>query len=272
MNLYLHGIQNPNIHDVDALSKDNTVSDAYSLILANPPFTGKIDRETISPSLKNITNTTKTELLFLALMLRQLKPGGRCAAIVPDGVLFGADKAFKSIRQEIVQNHKLEAVISLPSGVFRPYSGVSTAILIFTKTDDGGTDKVWFYNMKADGKSLDDKRSYLVSPEILDKLKFPEGLSEDKKKDLHEKCNIPDILKRFPNRQNDTNERTKQSFLVPYQEINDDDYNLSFDSYKKTVYKEVKYEHPKKLIKSIEEIDKERQQILENFKTLYYEN
>src|SRR5690606_32154174 len=140
-------------------------SNAYTLILANPPFKGTIDKETISPSLKNITDTPKTELLFLALMLRQLKIGGRCAVIVPDGVATNSGKAFQSIRREIIENHKLEAVISLPSGVFRPYAGVSTAILIFTKTESGGTDKVWFYDMEADGKSLDDKRTPLLPEE-----------------------------------------------------------------------------------------------------------
>lgn len=262
MNLYLHGILEPNIYDVDALSQDNKVSDAYSLILANPPFAGKIDKEGISPSLKNISNTNTTELLFLALMLRQLKPGGRCAVIVPDGVTSRNGKPYISIRKEIVENQKLEAVISLPSGVFRPYAGVSTAILIFTKTDDGGTDKVWFYNMKQDGKSLDDKRNHLVSPEILDTLKFPEGISEDEKNELHKQFNIPDILERFPNRSNDNNDRTKQSFLVPRKEIEKRQWNLSISTYKENIYKEIEYENPKALIQKIKDLDKERASLL----------
>ena len=266
MNLYLHGVREPNILDVDALSKDNQVSNAYSLILANPPFKGKIDKESISPSLKNVTDTTKTELLFLALMLRQLKSGGRCAVIVPDGVLFGAGKAFKSIRKEIVDNHKLEAVISLPSGVFKPYAGVSTAILIFTKTDSGGTDNVWFYDMKADGKSLDDKRNLLVEPEILDSLKFPEGISAEEKQQLHEKFNIPDILERFPNRNTEKSERTEQSFLVPKMEIEENEWDLSINRYKEINYEELEYSNPSVIISEIEKLDGERTNLLSELK------
>lgn len=266
MNLYLHGIQEPNIYDGDALSKDNTISNAYTLILANPPFKGTIDKETISPSLKNITGTTKTELLFLALMLRQLKIGGRCAVIVPDGVLFGAGKAFQSIRKEIVENNKLEAVISLPGGVFKPYAGVSTAILIFTKTDSGGTDNVWFYDMKADGKSLDDKRDLLVDARIIDSLKLPEGITEEEKEKLHEKFNIPEILERFFNRHKESRGRTEQSFLVPKKEISDNDWNLSVNGYKRVVYEEIHYEEPEVLIHEIQDIDKERMNLISKLK------
>lgn len=234
MNLFLHGVEEPNIIDVDAVSKDNTISDAYTLVLANPPFKGTIDKESIAPGLRNVTDTTKTELLFLALMLRQLKKGGRAAVIVPDGVLFGAGKAFKSIRSEIVKNHKLEAVISLPSGVFKPYSGVSTAIIIFTKTDNGGTDNVWFYDMLADGKSLDDKRNLLVAPEVFEAFSFDGVITEDAKA-LHDKFNLPDILERYPKRSEDKRARTEQSFLVPFSEIEENDWDLSINRYKEIV-------------------------------------
>ena len=158
MNLMLHSVINPQLNKQDSVSKDYQVKDAYDLILANPPFKGTINKENINESLLAITNTTKTELLFVALFIRLLRVGGRCACIVPDGVLFGSSKAHKNLRKELIENQYLEAVISMPSGVFKPYAGVSTAILIFTKTNGTGTDKVWFYDMKADGYSLDDKR------------------------------------------------------------------------------------------------------------------
>lgn len=245
MNLFLHGIEEPNIVDVDAVSKDNTVSNAYTLVLANPPFKGTIDKESISSGLSNVTKTTKTELLFLALMLRELKTGGRAAVIVPDGVLFGAGKAFKSIRSEIAANHKLEAVISLPSGVFKPYSGVSTSILIFTKTNNGGTDQVWFYDMQADGYSLDDKRN------------------EIKEND------IPDILERYGSLRLDAKQskeynrkRTDQSFLVPFEEIKENDWDLSINSYKEKIYEEVEYDSPKVIINRIKALNKDRLDLL----------
>lgn len=302
MNLYLHGVKEPNIYDVDALSKDNTIAEAYSLILANPPFKGKIDKETISPSLKNITNTSKTELLFLALMLRQLKTGGRAAVIVPDGVLFGSSNAHKGIRKEIIDNHKLEAVISMPSGVFKPYAGVSTAIMIFTKTNSGGTDYVWFYDMKADGKSLDDKRNLLVDEEFFDAFSqtkgdfTPEKL--EKMAQAHENFNLPQILDHYRYLKSDywgkmhTKEgellqvkdtpenlgfdkfientcthnyadRTSQSFLVPLKEIKDNDWNLSIKSYKEVVYEEVKYDEPKQILERIYKIDEDRRSLLQ---------
>ncbi|WP_010662691.1 class I SAM-dependent DNA methyltransferase [Marinilabilia salmonicolor] len=271
MNLFLHGVQEPNIMDMDAVSKDNTISDAYSLILANPPFKGTIDKDSIAPGLKNITNTNKTELLFLALMLRMLKSGGRCAVIVPDGVLFGSNKAYKSIRQEIVENNKLEAVISMPSGVFKPYAGVSTAILIFTKTGSGGTDHVWFYDMKADGRSLDDKRSLLVDEDILNNLKVPENLSEGEKIKLHENFNLPDIIARYPDRDNENRERTEQSFRVPMEEIKTNDWNLSINRYKEIVYEEVEYEHPDAILDKISTLDKERMELQRKLKEMLSE-
>ena len=198
MNLMQHGIENPNISYKDSLSEDNEDNNIYTLVLANPPFKGSIDSERTSKDLLNITKTKKTELLFLALFLRILRTGGRAASIVPDGVLFGSSNAHKAIRKEIIEKHKLEAIISMPSGVFKPYAGVSTAIMIFTKTGDGGTDKVWFYDMKADGFSLDDQRQPIKENDI------------------------PDIIKRFNNRNSKEEQeraRTEKSFFVPKEEI-----------------------------------------------------
>lgn len=158
MNMMLHGVDAPNISYRDSLSEDNKEKEKYTLVLANPPFKGSLDYEAVSNDLLAVAKTKKTELLFLTLFLRILKPGGRAAVIVPDGVLFGSSKVHKEIRKEIIENNKLEAIISMPSGVFKPYAGVSTAIMIFTKTNAGGTDNVWFYDMKVDGFSLDDKR------------------------------------------------------------------------------------------------------------------
>lgn len=296
MNLYLHGIEEPNIVDVDAVSKDNTVSNAYTLVLANPPFTGKIDKESIAPGLKNVTDTDKTELLFLALMLRQLKTGGRAAVIVPDGVLFGTGKAYKSIREEIIANNKLEAVISMPSGAFKPYTGVSTAIIIFTKTGTGGTDNVWFYDMLADGKSLDDKRSLLVDEDLFMDFAFGNALEnadEELKRSVHAKFNLPQILDHYryyksdhfkkmhgkkgellqvnevsenlgfnhfmsESITHDYSDRTSQSFLVPYKEIKENDWNLSINRYKKIEYEEVIYDEPKIILNRISDLDKDR--------------
>ena len=213
MNMLLHGVDNPNIEYKDSLSETNTDKEKYTVVLANPPFKGSLDYEGVSADLLKVCKTKKTELLFLALFLRMLKKGGRAAVIVPDGVLFGSSKAHKQIRQEIVDNHKLDAVISMPSGVFKPYAGVSTAILVFTKTGAGGTDNVWFYDMKADGYSLDDKRT---------------EVSEN---------DIPDIIERFHNREKETErKRTEQSFFVPAQEIKDNEYDLSINKYKEIEY------------------------------------
>ena len=265
MNLFLHGVEEPNIVDVDAVSKDNKVSDAYTLVLANPPFTGTIDKESIATGLSNVTKTTKTELLFLALILRQLKKGGRAAVIVPDGVLFGSSKAHKSIREEIIANHKLEAVISLPSGVFKPYAGVNTAIIIFTKTDNGGTDNVWFYDMFADGKSLDDKRNLLVDEDVFDAFSFGDTFAKkatDDQEDLHSKFNLPDILARYSKRNKDKRARTEQSFLVPFKEIEENDWDLSINRYKEIIYEEVEYDEPSVILERIQKISKERIQIM----------
>ena len=206
MNMMTHGVENPFIEYRDSLSDQNPDKEKYSLILANPPFKGSLDYDIVSADLLKVCKTKKTELLFLTLFLRMLKVGGRCACIVPDGVLFGSSKAHKAIREEIVENNRLEAVISMPSGVFKPYAGVSTAILIFTKTGHGGTEKVWFYDMKADGKSLDDKRT---------------PVSEN---------DIPDIVARFHHLEGEEErQRTEQSFFVTKQEIADNDYDLSIN-------------------------------------------
>ena len=232
MNMMLHGVDNPNIEYKDSLSEANTDKDKFSLVLANPPFKGSLDYEQVSADLLKVTKTKKTELLFLALFLRILKTGGRCASIVPDGVLFGSTGGHKSIRKEIVENHKLEAIISMPSGVFKPYAGVSTAIMIFTKTGTGGTDKVWFYDMKADGYSLDDKRNPV------------------------EDNDINDIVERFSNLDNEVNrKRTEKSFFVPVEEIRDNGYDLSINKYKEIEYEEVKYDSPQEIMLRIRELE-----------------
>lgn len=245
MNMIMHGIDNPNIEYKDSASGENTDIDKYSLILANPPFKGSIDESTIAPSLSKICNTKKTELLFLALFVRSLKIGGRCACIVPDGVLFGSSKAHKAIRKEIVESNKLDAVISMPSGVFQPYAGVSTAILIFTKTTTGGTDKVWFYDMTADGYSLDSKRT------------------PTKKND------IPDIIERYNNLEKENGRsRTEKSFFVTKEEILKNGYDLSINKYKEIIQEKVEYEKPKVIIKQIMKMEKEFQKQLEELEGL----
>ena len=218
MNMMTHGIDNPYIEYRDSLSDQNPDRERYSLILANPPFKGSLDADTVSTDLLKVCKTKKTELLFIALFLRMLRVGGRCACIVPDGVLFGSSTAHKAIRKALVEENRLEAVISMPSGVFKPYAGVSTGILVFTKTGHGGTDNVWFYDMTADGFSLDDKRT------------------EVKEND------IPDIITRFKNLDSEKDRaRTEKSFFVPKDEIVGNEYDLSINKYKKTEYKPVKY-------------------------------
>lgn len=234
MNMMLHGVDNPNIEYKDSLSEANTDKDKFSLVLANPPFKGSLDYEQVSADLLKVTKTKKTELLFLALFLRILKTGGRCASIVPDGVLFGSTKGHKDIRKEIVENHKLEAIISMPSGVFKPYAGVSTAIMIFTKTGTGGTDKVWFYDMKADGYSLDDKRNPI------------------------EDNDINDIVERFSNLDKEVDrKRTEQSFFVPVEEIRNNAYDLSINKYKEIEYEEVVYDAPSVILDRIKSLEEE---------------
>ncbi len=234
MNMMLHGVDNPNIEYKDSLSEVNEDNDKYTLVLANPPFKGSLDYEAVSADLLKVTKTKKTELLFLALFLRILKKGGRCASIVPDGVLFGSTKGHKDIRKEIVENNKLEAIISMPSGVFKPYAGVSTAIMIFTKTGNGGTDKVWFYDMKADGYSLDDKRNPI------------------------EDNDIDDIVERFDNLGGEVDrKRTEQSFFVDVDEIRENNYDLSINKYKEIEYEEVVYEPSSVIINKIKQLEKD---------------
>ncbi len=234
MNMMTHGIDNPYIEYRDSLSDQNTDKEKYSLILANPPFKGSLDYDIVSADLLKMCKTKKTELLFLALFLRMLKIGGRCACIVPDGVLFGSSTAHKAIRKEIIENNRLEAVVSMPSGVFKPYAGVSTAILVFTKTGHGGTDKVWFYDMKADGLSLDDKRSPVNDNDI------------------------PDIIARFNNLEAENGrERTEQSFFVPKEEIVENGYDLSINKYKKTEYKPVEYPSTAEIMADLHKLEME---------------
>ncbi|HYI38779.1 MAG TPA: class I SAM-dependent DNA methyltransferase [Allosphingosinicella sp.] len=255
MNMMLHGIEEPRIAYRDSLAEDaGDDAGAYTLILANPPFAGGLDNDSCSKELLKVVKTKKTELLFVALFLRLLTTGGRAAVIVPDGVLFGSSKAHRTIRQKLVEEHKLDAVISLPSGVFRPYAGVSTAILIFTKTGRGGTDFVWYYDMKADGKSLDDKRNDLLSEELQGPCPSrPLGEEE------HARNNLPDILARWPERDGAERERprTAQSFCVPREEIAASDYDLSINRYREVEHEEVTHDTPADIIKELRELEKE---------------
>lgn len=255
MNMILHGVEDPNVVYRDSLAEEhNTDSGRYSLILANPPFAGSLDFEATAKDLQQIVKTKKTELLFLALFLRLLKVGGRAAVIVPDGVLFGSSKAHKDLRKMLVEDHKLDAVIKLPSGVFRPYAGVSTAILMFTKTGVGGTDHVWFYDMQADGFSLDDKRQPLLSEERL-------GPSPTVKltADEHKKNNLPDLLIRWGERSDNGRDqpRTAQSFKVAREEIAATGYDLSLNRYKKVEHAELEHSSPTSIIREIRELENE---------------
>jgi len=233
MNMMLHGVNEPIIVNRDSLAEDHAGEmDKYSLILANPPFAGSLDYESTAKDLLQVVKTKKTELLFLALFLRLLKPGGRAAVIVPDGVLFGSSKAHKELRKSLVEDHKLDGIVSMPSGVFKPYAGVSTAIVFFHRTDSGGTDKVWFYDMQADGYSLDDKRT------------------------KQNKSDLDDILKRWQNLDAETDRaRTDQSFMVPKAEIAENDYDLSINRYKEVVYQAVEYDEPKVILERIQKLD-----------------
>ena len=232
MNMMTHGIDNPFIEYRDSLSDQNPDREKYSLILANPPFKGSLDADIVSADLLKICKTKKTELLFLALFLRMLKVGGRGAVIVPDGVLFGSSTAHKAIRKELVDGNRLEAVISMPSGVFKPYAGVSTGILVFTKTGHGGTDKVWFYDMRADGFSLDDKRTPVAENDI------------------------PDIIARFHDLPSEeSRQRTEKSFFVPKAEIVENGYDLSINKYKKTEYKPVEYPSTQEIMADLHELE-----------------
>ncbi|QWT22477.1 type I restriction-modification system subunit M [Bacillus sp. NP157] len=240
MNMLLHGVENPAIENRDSLSEGHAgVEGQFSLILANPPFAGSLDHESTAKDLQAIVKTKKTELLFLALFLRLLKAGGRAAVIVPDGVLFGSSKAHHALRRLLVEDHKLDGVVSMPSGVFRPYAGVSTAILLFTKTNSGGTDEVWFYDMHADGYSLDDKRSPLSS-------------------ETHNTNNLPDILARWRNRGDDVGRsRSDQSFFVPRSEIARSGYDLSVNRYKVVIHEETQHSSPQSILGDLKTLEAE---------------
>jgi len=254
MNMLLHGVDNPDIQYRDSLTEGAHDDEEFDIILANPPFAGSLDYDVCSEDLLRVVKTKKTELLFLALFLRLMKTGGRAAVIVPDGVLFGSSKAHKSLREKLVEEHKLDAVVNLPSGVFKPYAGVSTAILFFTKTGIGGTDHVWYYDLRADGQSLDDKRTPLLDGELLGP-KPDRTLSEDE----HEKNNLPDCLSRWANRDSEERERprTAQSFCVPKDDIAAAGYDLSFNRYREEELEEVEYDPPMTIIAELRSLERE---------------
>ena len=263
MNMLLHGVENPDITYRDSLAQDHAgEEEKYTLVLANPPFAGSLDYETTAKDLQAIVKTKKTELLFLALFLRLLKPGGRGAVIVPEGVLFGSSNAHKTLRKILVEDQKLDAVISMPSGVFKPYAGVSTAILLFTKTNSGGTDSVWFYKMEADGLSLDDKRTALLTEEKLGALATLDASELVKN-------NLPDILARWQNRAAEgERSRTAQSFLVPKIDIVATSYDLSVNRYREVEYEEVQTESPKEILAKLRTIEAEIQQGIEELEAI----
>lgn len=251
MNLMLHSVDQPDVRYLDSISKSNIARGKYDVVLANPPFTGSVDAEDIDNSLKAIVNSKQTELLFVALFLRMLKLGGRCACIVPNGVLFRTNsKAYRQLRMELVDNQRLEAIIYMPSGVFKPYSGVSTAILVFTKTDSGGTDNVWLYNMEGDGLTLDDKR------------------------DADEKHNdIPDILARWVNLGAEKNRaRTDKSFLVTHSEIVENDYDFSFNKYTETVYERKEYPPTEEILSELSDLNVQIGEGLSSLRTMLAES
>jgi type I restriction enzyme M protein len=264
MNMQLHGIANPSIKYRDSLAQDHAGDiEAYSLILANPPFAGSLDYESTAKDLLQVVKTKKTELLFLALFLRLLKPGGRAAVIVPDGVLFGSSKAHKELRRILVEEQKLDGIISLPSGVFKPYAGVSTAILLFTKTNSGGTDHVWYYDLKADGRSLDDKRNQLLPD---DKAGVLAALAPEE----HAKNNLPDALARWKVRDGAERSRgrTEQSFCVPKDEIAANGYDLSINRYKELVHEDIAHELPEVILAELTALENQIQQDLRELRTL----
>ncbi len=266
MNMLLHEVEQPDIRYRDSLA-ENPEDDAerYTLVLANPPFAGSLDYETTAEDLQRIVRTKKTELLFLALFLRLLKPGGRAAVIVPEGVLFGSSKPHKDIRKLLVDGHQLEAVVKLPGGVFRPYSGVSTAILVFRRTDSGGTGQVWFYEVDADGFSLDTDRAPLLPEDKLGPSPIA-ALAEDD----HEKNNLPDVLARWArwNGSERDRPRTAQSFCMQKEEIQAAGYDLSMNRYKKTVHEQVSYRLPSEILDELERVEGEIQQGMSELKGL----
>ena len=246
MNMMLHDVDEPNLYYRNSLSDENNDTNRYTLCLANPPFAGSLDTDDIAHTLKAAVKTKKSELLFLALMMRMLQSGGRCASIVPDTVLTGDAQAYKTIRSALVDKHCMQAVITMPSGVFQPYSGVSTAIIIFTKTGTGGTDKVWFYDMRADGFSLTTQRT-------------PQPEQND----------IPDIISRFHNLEAETDRsRKEQSFFVTADEIRANGYDLSYKRYHEVEREVIEYEAPETIIARIEERQKAIDAAFKEFKKL----
>jgi type I restriction enzyme M protein len=241
MNMQLHGVENPTIERRDSLAEENFVAGGdYTLVLANPPFAGSLDYETTAKDLLQIVKTKKTELLFLALAIRLLRNGGRAAVIVPDGVLFGSSIAHKALRRMLVEDQKLKAVVKLPSGTFKPYTGVSTAILFFQKTSSGGTDNVWFYDVRADGFTLDDKRTPT------------------------EANDLPDVLARWqtlsaPDGPEASRPRTAQSFLVPKSEIAAQGYDLSLNRYREVEHEEVEHRPPAEILAELTALEQEIQ-------------
>ena len=255
MNMLLHGVEAPDIRYRDSLSEGaGDEEGAYSLILANPPFAGSLDYESTAQNLLRVVKTKKTELLFVTLFLRLLTPGGRAAVIVPDGVLFGSSKAHKELRRILVDEQKLDAIVKLPSGTFKPYAGVSTAIVLFTKTESGGTDHVWFYDVTADGRSLDDKRTPL-----LDETKLGPHPAETLTDEEHAKNNLPDVLARWAGRDGAERDRarTEQSFCVSRTEIIAEDYDLSLNRYKELVFDNIEHPPPAEIIAALEQIEDE---------------
>jgi type I restriction enzyme M protein len=266
MNMLLHGVENPDIRYRDSLAQDHAgEEEKYTLVLANPPFAGSLDYENTAKDLLQIVKTKKTELLFLALFLRLLKPGGRAAVIVPDGVLFGSSTAHKELRRMLVEDQKLDAVVKLPGGVFKPYAGVSTAILLFTKTNSGGTDRVWFYDVEADGRSLDDKRTPLLSDDKLGPVPRTAVGEED-----HVKNNLPDVLERWAERNGAERERprTAQSFSVAKADIAAQGYDLSLNRYKEVVHEAVEHRAPKEILADLANLEEGIQQGIKELERL----
>ena len=266
MNLQLHGLDNPTVEYRDSLSENYAHDrEAYSLILANPPFAGSLDYDGTAKDLLRIAKTKKTELLFLALFLQLLRPGGRAAVIVPDGVLFGTTNTHKALRGMLVEEQKLDGVVSLPAGVFKPYAGVSTAILLFTKTDSGGTDDVWFYNLEADGFSLDDKRTPLLDERQLGPITYEELGAEN-----HERSNLPDALARWQQRNGGERDRirTDQSFCVPKADIVAHDYDLSINRYREITYDETEYLPPSRILEDLSGLEVEIQKGIDDIKAM----
>ncbi len=255
MNMLLHGVENPDIRYRDSLAQDHAgEEEKYTLVLANPPFAGSLDYENTAKDLLQIVKTKKTELLFLALFLRLLKPGGRAAVIVPDGVLFGSSTAHKQLRKMLVEDQKLDAVVKLPGGVFKPYAGVSTAILLFTKTNSGGTDQVWFYDVRADGWSLDDKRTPLLPEEKLGPVPRTAAVKAE-----HDKNNLPDVLARWAQRSGAERKRprTAQSFCVAKADIAGQGYDLSLNRYREVVHQEIEHRAPKEILADLARLEEE---------------